>query len=64
MDNSTDNAAAGGIEYEYSREILEKYRKTPDEWKLDWLEEVNAMTFLSLSEKQKKSREKLRRGEM
>lgn len=64
MDNGADRAATGGIEYEYSREILEKYRKTPDEWKLNWLEEVNTMTFLSLSEKQKKSRERLRRGEL
>jgi len=64
MESSSEREAAGGIEYEYSSEILEKYRKTPDEWKLNWLEEVNTLTFLSLSEKQKKIREKLRRGEL
>jgi hypothetical protein len=64
MDNLSKDDAPGGIEYEYSREVIENYRKSPTEWKLNWLEEVNRLTFLVLDEKQKSFREKFRRGEI
>lgn len=54
----------GGIEYEYSREILDAYRKSPTEWKLNWLEEVNRLSFQVLDEKHLALREKMRRGEI
>lgn len=55
---------SGGIEYEYSREILDAYRRTPAEWKLNWLEEVNKLTFQVLDEKHRALREKMRHGKV
>ncbi len=52
----------GGIEYECSKEAIEKYKAMPAKWKLDWLEEANRLTFNVLSEKEKKVRNKIRKG--
>ncbi len=52
----------GGIEFDYSIETLKKYKQTSTEWKLNWLEESNELTFLVLSPKEKSIREKIRKG--
>lgn len=52
----------GGIEYEYSKELIKKFRATSTKWKLNWLEEVNRLTASALTKKEKKFREKIRSG--
>jgi hypothetical protein len=64
MSNPEEETTHGGIDYECSLEMLEKYQKTPHEWKLNWLEEVNRITYLSMTEKQREHRDRLRRGEI
>ncbi|MBI4833929.1 MAG: hypothetical protein HY811_03805 [Planctomycetes bacterium] len=51
-----------GIVYTYPKEILRKFRDASPEWKLNWLEEVNKLTFRALTDKEKKFREKIRKG--
>jgi hypothetical protein len=46
-----------GVEYFYSKEVLKKYYSTSTEWKLNWLEEINRITFSILTPKQREIRE-------
>jgi hypothetical protein len=54
----------GGVEFDYSPEILQKFKESTAEWKLNWLEEINRLTFLCLDEKHREIRERIRRGEL
>jgi hypothetical protein len=51
-----------GVVNEYPIEVIKKYKATSTRWKLEWLEEVNRLTNLTLTKKQKKFREKIREG--
>jgi hypothetical protein len=62
MAGREEKQAGGGIEFEYSRETLDTYRKSPAEWKLNWLEEANRLTFSVLDEKHRAVRDRIRRG--
>lgn len=53
-----------GVSYFCSKEMLRKYRSASAEWKLNWLEEINRITFSVLNAKQREIREKFRRGEI
>jgi len=64
MADLENESLTGGIEYEYSPEILDAYRRSSTEWKLNWLEEVNVLTFQVLDERHRALREKIRRGEI
>lgn len=64
MSKARKQEPAGGIEYEYLREVLDTYRKSPAEWKLNWLEEVNRLTFQVLDEKHRALRDKMRQGKI
>lgn len=50
------------MKFTYSEEVVRKYRDSSAEWKLNWLEEVNNLTFKVLSPKEKRFREKFRQG--
>lgn len=50
------------VMYEYPVEVIKKYKATSTRWKLEWLEEVNRLTNLTLTKKQKKFRDKIRKG--
>jgi len=62
MEGREEEQALGGVEFEYSRETLEAYRSSPAEWKLNWLEEVNSLTFSVLDEKHRAVRDAMRSG--
>jgi len=64
MKEEDNKKFTGGIEYEYPPEVIDAYRKSPAEWKLKWLEEVNSLTFQVLDEKHRALRDKMRRGEI
>ena len=51
-----------GIVYTYPLEILLKFRNSSTEWKLNWLEEANKLTFKTLTRKGKALRGKIRKG--
>jgi hypothetical protein len=57
-------ADPSGNTCDYSLEILDGYRKSPAEWKLNWLEEVNRLTFQVLDEKHIALRKKIRQGKI
>lgn len=48
--------------FTYSEEVIRKYRDSSTEWKLNWLEEMNILTFKVLGPKEKRFREKFRQG--
>ncbi len=56
------NKQSRGVINEYPIEVIKKYKATSTRWKLEWLEEVNRLTNLTLTKKQKKFREKIREG--
>lgn len=51
-----------GVINEYPIAVIKKYKAASTRWKLEWLEEVNRLTNLTLTKKQKKFREKIRKG--
>ena len=51
-------------DFEYPIEDLLAYKNTPTKWKLEWLEEINRLTFKVLTKKEREFREKMRRGEI
>ena len=52
----------GGIEYEYTKEQIKRYKSLSTKAKLRWLEEINNLTSSVLTNKQKVFREKIRKG--
>jgi len=50
------------VPYVYSLEVLRKFQKASTTWKLNWLEEINKLTEKVLTRRQKKIRDRLRRG--
>ena len=52
------------MRFSYPKSLLRKNQRTSAEWKLNWLEEINRLTFQGLSRKAKRFREKVRRGDI
>ena len=52
----------GGFSYHCDLEKIKAYKKVPPKQKLQWLEEINALTNKVLTKSQKKFREKIRKG--
>ncbi|MBI5359552.1 MAG: hypothetical protein HZA48_03115 [Planctomycetes bacterium] len=50
------------MNFSYSKEVIRKYRDSSTEWKLNWLEEINSLTFKVLGPKEKRFRERFRKG--
>ncbi|MHC1591281.1 MAG: hypothetical protein ACXQS8_04300 [Candidatus Helarchaeales archaeon] len=55
---------AKGFSYTLEDEKIKEYMKLSTEEKLKWLEEINELTRLALTEKEKEFREKLRNAEI
>ncbi len=53
-----------GFRYTIEDEKIREYMKLTTEQKLQWLEEIVMLTDLTLTDKEKEFREKLRRGEI
>jgi hypothetical protein len=54
----------GEISYECSIEAIKRFKRASTEWKLNWLEEVNRLTFKILTSHEKEFGRKIRRGEI
>lgn len=52
------------IIYTYPPAMIYKFRDASPEWKLNWLEEVNKLSDKVLTSREKKLREKIRKGEI
>lgn len=48
--------------YIYPVEVLQKFRDSSTEWKLNWLEEINILSSKVLNKREKAFREKIRKG--
>ena len=53
-----------GFSYTLENEKIKEYMKLTTEQKLEWLEEIIIFTEMLLTPKQKKIREKLRKGDV
>ncbi len=53
-----------GYHYDIEFEKILNYMKLSTEEKLKWLEDINQLTFLVLTEKEKEFREKLRKAQI
>ncbi|MHA1803057.1 MAG: hypothetical protein ACTSU4_00820 [Promethearchaeota archaeon] len=53
-----------GYEYTVEEDKIKKYLKLSTKQKLEWLEEINKLTDLVLTPKQKEVRNKFRSGEI
>ena len=55
---------ANGYDYTIDEEKIKKYRNLTTKQKLEWLDEINKLTNLVLTPKQKEIRNKLRSGDI
>ncbi len=53
-----------GYDYTVDVEKINKYKELSTKQKLEWLEEINKLTNLVLTQKQKEIRNKFRTGEI
>jgi len=58
------NDLTNGYEYTVEEDKIKKYLKLSTKQKLEWLEEINKLTDLVLTPKQKEVRNKFRSGEI
>lgn len=58
--NNESKSDTNKLEFEYSRDVLLTYKNSPTEWKLNWLEEINNITFQVLDEQHQILRNKMR----
>jgi len=54
----------GGYSYTLTKEQIEWFKSLSIEERLNWLEEANRFLWSAMSEKAKKIREKVRRGDI
>lgn len=54
----------GGFYYDCDDEMLQRYRRSSNEWKLKWLAEMNKISVAVLTPKQIEIRNRIRKGEL